>query len=143
MVKKIRKRDGSIVAFDKNKIAEDFFILTEQYKKICFLDMHEMIREIVSKLSDNIKGIALIFGSYAKGISNKDSDLDLFIIGKYDASKIKEISKAYGIEINIKYYPSVIFKKELRKDILIKEVLSNHVVLLGSEEFIKEVFENG
>jgi len=33
-------------------------------------------------------------------------------------------------------YPLNIFKKTLREDILIKEILKDHVIFLGLEEFI-------
>jgi predicted nucleotidyltransferase len=33
-----------------------------------------------------MQGLIIIFGSYAKGIQKDDSDLDLFIVGKYKKS---------------------------------------------------------
>jgi hypothetical protein len=68
--------------------------------------------------------------------------LDVFVIGGYDRTKIKEISKTYKIEINIKNYPKNVFKKTMNHDILIQEVLKDHVIFLNSEEFINLMFNN-
>jgi len=53
-------------------------------------------------------------------VQKDDSDLDLFIVGKHDEKKIKEAGHKYGIEINIKSYPTNIFEKEINQDILLK-----------------------
>ncbi len=46
------------------------------------------------------------------------------------------ISGIYGVKISIKAYPLHIFKREARKDALIKEVIGNHIIVKGSEEAI-------
>ena len=75
---------------------------------------------LIEKLDDIFEGIVVLFGSYAKGVQKDDSDLDLFIVGKHDEKKIKEAGHKYGIEINIKSYPTNIFEKEINQDILLK-----------------------
>lgn len=119
--------------------AKDSLILVEQYKKISFLEKKPMIKEIITKITPTITGTGLIFGSYAKGLEKKESDLDIFIAGNYDKNEIKKISELYGIEISIKAYPEKIFEKEIVKDILIKEVLSDHIIFLNAEKFIETV----
>jgi len=123
--------------------AKNYLILTEQYKKIAFLESHELIKEIVSKITPHIRGIACIFGSYVKGIATKDSDLDIFIAGDYNVREIKKISKMYRLDITIKKYPSEIFKKNIRNDTLIKEVLNNHIIFLNVEMLVEEATKNG
>jgi len=118
---------------------KDFLILTEQYKKIMFLNNFPLIREVLEKLDNELTGLIIIFGSYAKNIPKNDSDLDLFIIGKFDETKIKKIGKKYGIEINIKSYPLKIFKNELNTDILLKEIVENHILIRNIYQFVNEV----
>lgn len=120
----------------KSDIAKEYLIFVEQYKKISFLEENQLIKEIVSKIGLNIKGICFIFGSYAKGTQKKDSDIDIFIVGLYNKQNISKISDLYGIKISIKKYPLRIFEKEMKKDILIKEVLCNHIIISGIEDFI-------
>ena len=126
-----------------SSIAAEYLILAEQYKKIAFLKKRPMIKEIISKLEPHIDGISMVFGSYAKGTEKKGSDLDIFIAGKYDEKEAKKISGLYGIDISIKTYPLNIFKKNIKSDVLIREVLDNHVVLSGSELVIRRILKNG
>jgi hypothetical protein len=37
----------------------------------------------------------------------------------------------------IKNYPTKIFKSEINRDVLLREILDNHIVVSGSEEFIE------
>lgn len=122
-------------------ITKEYITLTESYKTITFLENNPLIKEIIDKIRHSLKGIILIFGSYAKGIQKKDSDLDLLIIGSHDPKTIKQFSKLYGIEINTKQYPLTIFKKAMKEDILLKEVINNHILIKGKDEFINEVLK--
>jgi uncharacterized protein len=118
-------------------ISKEYFLLAEQYKKIHFLEKNHLIKEILEKLDGVFDGIAVLFGSYAKGIQKEDSDLDLLIVGKYVEKEIKEVGHKYGIEINIKNYPMNIFKKDINEDLLLKEAAENHILINNSEEFLR------
>ncbi|MBU0979619.1 MAG: nucleotidyltransferase domain-containing protein [Nanoarchaeota archaeon] len=119
-------------------ISRESFILTEQYKKLRFLHSNQVIKEIIEKSDNLMHGIVIIFGSYAKGIQKEDSDLDLFLIGRFEENSIKEIGIKYGIRINMKSYPKSLFLKEFHEDILLKEILENHIIIKGTEEFVRE-----
>ena len=125
----------------EHKLVNDYLIMAELYKKILFLEKNNIVKEILEKISPYINGIGIIFGSYAKGTQKKDSDLDTFIVGKYKRKEIEQISEAYGIKISIKNYPFSLFKKSLRDkdDVLIKEILNNHIIFKKIEEFIEIV----
>ncbi|MCK4808179.1 MAG: nucleotidyltransferase domain-containing protein [Candidatus Aenigmarchaeota archaeon] len=125
-----------------NWSSKKYLIFTEQYKEIAFMEKNILIKEIIEKISPDIKGIGLIFGSYVKGTYDKDSDLDIFIAGTYDKEKIKKISKMYGIEISVKCYPIGTFEKNINEDILLKEILKNHIVFLNAEHFVQAVVRN-
>lgn len=123
----------------KSGLSREYFVLTEQYKKIQFLEKNHLIKEVLEKAEDYMHGMVIVFGSYAKGLQKNDSDLDIFIVGKYDEDKIKEVGKNYGIDINIKWYPMKIFEKEINTDILLKEVIENHIIIKGVEGFVWRV----
>jgi len=125
----------------KSMMAREYLILAEEYKRISFLEKNNLIREIVEKIIPHIKGIAVVFGSYAKGIQKEDSDVDVFIAGDYNKSKIDNISKMYGVNISVKKYPLDLFEKEIRSDPLLKEIIENHVVVSGTESFINIVLQ--
>ena len=128
-------------SINETVLSREYFILTEQYKKIQFLDVNLLIGELLEKVEPFVRGLLVVFGSYAKGTQKENSDLDLLIVGTYDQTKIKYFEKIYGIDINIKHYPKNIFKRELNKDILLKEVVNNHIIITGIESFVKEVKE--
>ncbi len=126
-----------------NDSAKRYFVFVEQYKAIAFLENNFIIKEIVERITPTIRGIGIIFGSYAKGTAEKDSDLDIFIAGSYDKEEIKKVSKTFGMDISVKCYPAKTFKKNITKDILLKEILKTHIVFVNAEQFIKKVLKNG
>lgn len=139
------KTKGKIKTFKLNpsEFTKRYLIFVEQYKVIAFLEKKLLIKEIIENITPHIRGIGIIFGSYVKGLEKEGSDLDIFIVGNYNNDEIKRVSKNLGIEISIKCYPLKTFEKNLTKDILLKEVLKNHVVFLNAEQFIQVVFKNG
>ncbi|MBN2881291.1 nucleotidyltransferase domain-containing protein [Candidatus Woesearchaeota archaeon] len=130
------KGKTKIFKLNVSEFTKRYITFVEQYKAIIFLEKHLIIKEIIEKITPYIMGVGVIFGSYAKDLETKDSDLDIFIIGNYDVDQIKKISKVYGIDISIKCYSQKVFSK---KDILVQEVLKNHVVFLNAEQFVNEV----
>lgn len=136
---------GKIKTFKINPspFTQRYLTFAEQYKALTFLEKKPLIKEIIEKITPHINGIGLIFGSYAKGLEKKESDLDIFVIGEYNSNEIKKVSKNLGIEISVKNYPLDVFEKNLTKDIFLKEILKNHITFLNSEQFIRIVFKNG
>lgn len=124
----------------KNAITKEYLKFAEIFKSIRFLEKDETIREIIGKLSYFIDGIGIVFGSYAKGSQKPDSDIDIFVIGSYNQEEVEKLSKLYSIAIGVKNYPLTLFKKEVTKDFLIKEMLNNHIVFQGVEEFVKLIY---
>ena len=126
-----------------NELSNRYLTFVEQYKSIAFMEKNLLVKEVIEKISPFINGIGIIFGSYAKGISNKESDLDIFVAGDYEKKEIKKVSRNLGIEISIKCYPLKTFEKNVNQDILIKEVLKNHIIFKNTELFIQKVLKYG
>ncbi|MBI2103046.1 nucleotidyltransferase domain-containing protein [Candidatus Woesearchaeota archaeon] len=122
-----------------NEVSNRYLTLVEQYKSIAFMEKHLLVKEVITKISQVINGIGIIFGSYAKGIAHEESDLDILVVGDYDKEEIKRVSRNLGIEISVKCYPLKIFEKNLNRDIFLKEVLKNHIVFKNTELFIQTV----
>ena len=116
---------------DNFAMVRDFVLAAEHLKTLQYYKKNPVIKEICEKISVFILGSGIIFGSYAKGINKKGSDLDILVIGKADEKRIKNISNRYNIDINLKIYPG------LEKDLLINEVIKDHIIIKGTEDFVR------
>lgn len=125
-----------IFSLKPNPLARDYLILAEHYKRIAFLRADPFLQGIVEKIIPYLEGIAVLFGSYARQEQKKDSDIDIFVAGTADKAEIRKVSRLYRKPIDIKEYPPEIFEKSIRTDILIQEVLEDHIVLKGTEELV-------
>jgi len=114
-----------------NPHIKEIIKLIEIGKKINFLEKHKNIRRLFDEIEKRSKGICVIFGSYAKGSETKDSDLDIFLAG--DLSSIKDLEETYQISINVIKAKKI----NLENDTILNEVLKNHIVLKGIEEFME------
>ena len=120
-----------------NDVARQYLILAEQYKRMAFFQKHEFVHAVIEKILPFIKGSAAVFGSYAKGLQHKDSDLDIFVAGTYNPDNVRTISETYGIDVSVKCYPQKLFSEKAGTDVLIREVFGNHVVILNMEYFVE------
>jgi predicted nucleotidyltransferase len=82
---------------------------------------------------------AFIFGSYAKGEENAQSDIDLMIVGDVDIEKIDErmaeLEKKLGRSINYMVFDNREFsRKRNKKDGFIMEVLKGKKIMLAGDE---------
>ncbi len=119
-----------------------FILVIEHLRTIRFYKKNPLIKEIMAKIKPLCSGILVIFGSYAKGRQNKESDLDLFLVGKYNTQDIKKIGEKYNMEINIKQCPLSFFKKSLcGEDHLVQEVIKDHILVNNAEEFVSLLME--
>lgn len=117
----------------KSPEARVFILMAEKYNLIKCLDSYPYLRDIVDKIQlDKKIRFALIFGSYAKGIATKKSDIDIFI-----ETKNLEIKKKYSLldsRLSIKI-------GKLGEDNLSKEIKKNHIIIKGGDKFYERFFD--
>ena len=106
--------------------------LIETQRKINFLEKYKKLKDLFAKLEQRTEGILAVFGSYANFSSNKKSDLDVFIIGK--SKNVDDLEELYNVKINIVRSNKSKFD---RNAYVIKEIIKNHIILKGTEEFIE------
>ena len=111
---------------------KEIIAMIEIKRKIDFLEKNKNIKDLFAKLEKKSKGILILFGSYAKGKSNKESDLDVFSIG--DIGQAHDLEDLYNIKINIIKSTKDKFNKQ---EPIIREIINNHIILKGTEEFIE------
>lgn len=119
-----------------NPNIKEIIKLIEIDRKIKFVERHKRIKDLFNKLEERADGILVIFGSYANFSSGKNSDLDVFVLGT--VKEVKDLEHLYNIKINIVEVEKQAFNKN---DVLVKEVIKNHVILKGSEEFVNLIWQ--
>lgn len=123
----------------QNTEIKDILKIVEINKKIDFLNTHRKIASIF-RSDDRIVGI---FGSYAKGSQKKGSDLDVFIVGNNKLDKYTPLGKDLDIDISIKFFTVKEFTKLIsEKNPLTNEIIQNHVLLFGTEQFIDLIWRH-
>lgn len=138
---KSQKR-GTLRLYSLNKQftgVKDVLVIAELVRKIKFMAKQRKLAYLFQS-DDRIVGI---FGSYAKGTEKADSDIDLFIIGKKHDDDYEQQSNSVGVEVSIKYFSEKEWERLLReKNSLSKEIISNHVLIFGAEQFVHSAWSD-
>lgn len=121
--------------FLKNTIeAKSYIFMSEQYVLIKTLKKYPNLRKIIEKIQkDKRIKLAIIFGSFAKGIAKKGSDVDIYL--ETNDIKLKKEYSLLDSKLSIKI-------GKLNKDnLLVKEIEKNHVIIKWVESYHKSFFE--
>jgi predicted nucleotidyltransferase len=102
------------------------------------------IKKILEETMQSIDGCVVLFGSYAAGNQNKESDIDLLYMARTNKEKknsLAELGRTYRKNIHLITISLPEFKDALRKKTeLIKEVINNHVILQNQDIFVNELW---
>ncbi|NOQ55340.1 MAG: hypothetical protein GQ477_00890 [Nanohaloarchaea archaeon] len=116
----------------KNLSAKSFIINAENYKLAKIINKHPELEPIFQDTIQKSKcSLILLFGSYAKGTERKESDIDIYI-ETTDPKIKKDVEKIYNL-ISVK------IGKFNQKDLLIKEIIKNHTIIKGGEEYYEKL----
>lgn len=126
---------NKIFFLKKNLISRTYISQSELYKVVKLLrknpELGIIFEEILKKSNDKL---VVLFGSYAKGTAKKDSDIDIYI--ETTSRNTRKIVEDVHSKISVKIGT---FET---KSPLIKEIIRDHVILRGVEEFYdKQIFE--
>ncbi len=116
--------------------AKEYIIITEHYELLKTIKKYPILRNIIEEIKkDKTIQIAILFGSYAKELAHKESDIDIFIdtTDKKVKEKISKMNSRLSIKIG----------KYNKNNILIKEIQKNHIILKGVENYYEKnnIFE--
>lgn len=106
--------------------------LLEGYKSFMFSRNTLLWRELKELVSF---GTVVLFGSHTKGYSNSASDVDILILSKR-SEKLKKVLRGFPrIQAHVEQVES--FEKSVsKKDVLALEILKNHVIFGGIDDFV-------
>jgi len=116
----------------KNLVSRSFILNAENYKLarllIGYPELEPIFHDVIKKSKCSL---ILLFGSYAKGNFKKDSDIDIYIETK--SRKIKQDVEGVYHRISVKIGA---FNQD---DLLIREIIKNHIIIKGCEEYYEKI----
>ena len=120
------------VYFLKRSIeGRNYAIVSEFYRQSQALFEYPVLRGVVrSILIANGISLALIFGSYAKHTSHENSDIDLFI--ESHDRELKKMLESQNYLLNVKTGPFDMNSP------LIREIMSDHIIVKGVEDYFEK-----
>jgi len=127
------KQEGRNKVFFLKKTleAKQYAYSAEMQKLVEILKKYPSLRRVIEFIKKSEKiSMAVLFGSYAKGIAHKESDIDIYI-DTTDARVKKEV-ELVDSKINIKT------GRYDKNSLLIKEVDKNHVIIKGVESYYEK-----
>lgn len=121
-----------------NLTTKYYLVMAETFGSARFLQNSFEVKKMIGEMESLVDGIVLLFGSFAKRRDTKESDIDLFMITDKQIDRRSVLSRGdlIGRTINIKSSTKPQFERNmLNNDPLVSEVVSNHIVLKGVDEF--------
>ena len=121
------------VLFIKNSFqASNHVFSAERYKLIQLLQVYPKLNIILEEmLAKTDARLIILFGSYAKFIAKKDSDIDIYV--ETTDEEVKSIMESVNSKIQVK-----IGEFDMNS-YLIKEIIKNHVIIKGVERYYEEI----
>ena len=119
---------NKIYFLKKTSESKAYIFMVENYKLNKFLEKFPKLRGIIEKIQNDKRiKLAVIFGSYAKDMVKKDSDIDIYIetVSRELKENIEDLNSRLSVKIG----------KYAHKSMLAKEIEKNHVIIKGIEKF--------
>jgi len=105
-------------------------MIAELYKQSRVISRYPVLRgvfETIRELPD--VPLALLFGSYAKGLATKESDIDIFL-ETADPSRKKQLEQTHSLL-------SVKIGRFDTDDLLVREMMKDHIIIRGVELYFE------
>lgn len=126
-----KKGKNKVFFLKGNLETKNYVFNAERYKLIKLLKLYPEMGIIIEEVLKNTKeDLVVLFGSYAKFAAKKDSDIDLYVETR--SKEEKENIEATHSKIKVKTGDFDLSSE------LIKEIMKNHIILKGVEEFYEK-----
>ncbi len=110
-----------------------YLLIAEIEKTLNFIDKYPIFKTF---LRERINSCIVVFGSFAEFKASKNSDLDLLIIGKKPSFYLLPY-RVHNINLSEKQFETALKRGEL----LIKEIVKNHVILTRHSYFFEKLWD--
>jgi len=135
----LQKTGNTTICLFNRAFNESVFAVEYERRKDLFRNKEfKVMHNGLSKL--NIPVIAVLFGSYAKGMQNKHSDIDLLIVAE-NAEPVKQQISLLPLKIHmtdIKYSDFIAMLKS-RELTVVSEAIKKNIILVGIEEYYRMI----
>ena len=104
---------------------------TENYQYLKFIEKYPHLEPLFEDILKQCESkLIILFGSYAKNLAKKESDIDIYIETNSPElkRKISEINSKLSIKIG----------KFDTTSLLIKEIIKEHIIIRGVEEYYEK-----
>lgn len=106
-------------------------MIAEIYKQSSIVSKYPVLRGIVQVIQEMPEiPLAILYGSYVKGLATKGSDIDIYIETS-DSLKKKQIEQRHSLQ-------SVKIGAFDTKDLLIREIMKDHIIIKGVEVYYEK-----
>ncbi|MBU3923403.1 MAG: nucleotidyltransferase domain-containing protein [Nanoarchaeota archaeon] len=136
-------RDGNVLDYrkvgknhiyfiKKNIVSRSYVLSAENYKFVRVVSKHPFLEPLFEDIiSKSGSGLIVLFGSYVKGNARKESDVDIYIEGVDEKVKkdVEKVSDLVSVKIGA-------FDKDA---LLVREIIKDHVIIKGGEEFYDKI----
>jgi len=127
----------------KSNLAKNIFMLVKEERKETFFEKYPELRPVFNQIIKEIKNIdfILVYGSYSRLAAEKDSDIDIMIVGKIkNNEKIREILVSLNIEVSINIETLDKFRKRFH-DEFHQQIIKGNILVYDSGKFIDLISE--
>jgi predicted nucleotidyltransferase len=122
---------NKVFSIKKNLQAKAYLTMAENYKLVKTIAKDPKLGLVLQDLLSAIDSpLILLFGSYAKSIAKEDSDIDIYI--ETDETSVKKKAEALNSRLSVKIGPFD------AKSPLINEIIKNHVIARGVDDFYEK-----
>jgi DNA-binding Lrp family transcriptional regulator len=122
-----------------NPAVKGMLAAAELSKKTAILEKYFVIKKMAGEV-DFGNAIVALFGSFAGSTAADTSDIDILLLDRTPEikKKLEKFGKLYGKQLHVISMTKKDFLSEKKE--FIKEIMKNHVVLNGAEEFVDMIW---
>ena len=128
--------------FNSN-LAKNLFMLAKDERKDMLFKKYPQLRQALEHVCSEIREMdfLLVYGSYARLAAEKESDLDILMVGDIkNKGKIREMLVSLDLEVSIKIETLGDFKKRMN-DALHRQIIKENILICDSGKFMGALFK--
>jgi len=125
------KGKNKVFSLKKTIEGRNAAMIAEIYKQSLIVGLHPILRGIFQATNEMQEiRLALLYGSYAKGLQNKESDIDIYIETLNNDLKKQLEQRHSSLSVKIGEFDP--------DNLLIREIMKDHIIIKGVETYFEK-----